>query len=103
MGRCRIGIGSDLASLSDEAVMVRVQAGSDAAAFAELVGRWQERIRRLCDRLTGRRDRGEDLAQEVFLRLYRCRMAFRQDSRFSTYLWRIAVNLSNPSMTITSP
>jgi RNA polymerase sigma-70 factor (ECF subfamily) len=72
--------------------MWRVQTRDDAQAFAELVGRWQEPIRRLCTRMVGDTHRAEDLTQETFARLFAHRQVFRADARFSTYLWRIAVN-----------
>ena len=79
---------------SDEQLMWRVQTADDHGAFASLVHRWEEPIRRLCARLTGDLHRAEDLAQEVFARLFVHRQAFRQGSKFSTYLWRCALNHS---------
>lgn len=83
---------SDLFSLSDEQVMLRVQKQDDPRAFALLVRRWQSRIQRLCTRLTGDVHRGEDLAQEVFMRIYAHRNNYRGEARFATYLRRIALN-----------
>ena len=77
---------------TDEQLMWRVQTQDDAQAFAELVGRWQEPIRRLCTRMLGDAHRAEDLTQEAFARVFAHRHAFRADARFSTYLWRVAVN-----------
>jgi len=77
---------------SDEQLMWRVQTADDDGAFASLVRRWEEPIRRLCARLTGDLHRAEDLAQEVFARLFAHRQSFRQGSKFSTYLWRCALN-----------
>ena len=77
---------------SDEQLMWRVQTADDHGAFASLVRRWEEPIRRLCARLTGDLHRAEDLAQEVFARLFAHRQSFRQGSKFSTYLWRCALN-----------
>ena len=73
--------------------MRRVQAGDDPAAFARLVARWEQPIRRLCIRMTGDEHRGEDLAQEAFARVFANRQAFDVDRKFSTWLWRIALNL----------
>jgi len=77
---------------TDEQLMWRAQQEDDAEAFASLVTRWQDTIRRLCARLTGDEHRAEDLAQEVFAKVFLRRKAFRQGSKFSTYLWRIALN-----------
>ncbi len=82
-----------LMSLSDEQAMRRVQADGDRRAFGLLVRRWREPIRRLCTRMTGDPHRGEDLAQETFARLLERAASYRHDARFSTFLWRVAVNL----------
>jgi RNA polymerase sigma-70 factor (ECF subfamily) len=55
--------------------------------------RWEEPIRRLCTRMTGDPHRAEDLRQETFLRLFERRKEYQVTGRFSTYLWRIALNL----------
>jgi RNA polymerase sigma-70 factor (ECF subfamily) len=79
--------------MTDEQAMRRVQMEDCPAAFAELMGRWQTPIRQLCTRMTGDLHRGEDLTQEAFSRVFVRRKDFQQDSRFSTWLWRIALNL----------
>jgi len=73
--------------------MGKVQADGDPAAFAQLVDRWERPIRRLCVRMTGDEHRGEDLAQETFARVFAHRERFDAGRRFSTWLWRIALNL----------
>ncbi|MGB7157930.1 MAG: sigma-70 family RNA polymerase sigma factor [Tepidisphaeraceae bacterium] len=80
-------------SVSDEQSMRLVQATGDAAAFARLVDRWEGPIRRLCVRMSGDEHRGEDLAQEAFARVFANRERFDQSRKFSTWLWRIALNL----------
>ncbi len=84
---------SDLLSLSDEQAMLRVQKRGDPRAFSLLVGRWENGIRRFCTRMTGDEHRAEDLAQDVFLRVFASRSDYRPKGCFSSYLWRIAVNL----------
>ena len=87
---------STIASLfaaSDEQAMWRVQMQDDAEAFAELMRRWERPIQNLCTRMTGDRHRGEDLAQEAFLRIYTRRKDYEPSSKFSTYLWRVALNV----------
>jgi len=79
--------------MTDEQAMWQVQMGDDPAAFAVLVERWEAPIRSLCTRMTGDPHRGEDLAQETFARVFTRRRQFEQSSRFSTWLWRIALNL----------
>lgn len=77
---------------TDEQAMLRVQADDDHRAFAQLVERWEEPIRRLCTRMVGDAHKGEDLKQEAFARLFAKRKAYQPTGRFSTFLWRIALN-----------
>ncbi len=81
-----------LFSRSDEEAMCRVKERDDHQEFSRLVNRWEEPIRRLCTRMIGDPDRGDDLKQEVFIRLFENRKTYRPQSRFSTFLWRIALN-----------
>lgn len=81
-----------LCSRTDEEAMCRVRRFDDHAEFARLVKRWEEPIRRLCTRMTGDPQRGEDLKQETFLRLFEKRKDYQPTGRFSTFLWRIALN-----------
>src|SRR5215470_11017423 len=72
--------------------MMRVR--GDAAAFAELVQRyWQPVVGRFCRQL-GDRQEAEDLAQEVFLRLYRARGRYTPRAKFSTWLFHVARNVA---------
>jgi RNA polymerase sigma-70 factor (ECF subfamily) len=73
--------------------MWRVKTHDDHQEFARLVKRWEEPIRRLCIRMTGDAHRGEDLKQDTFLRLFEKRKGYQVTGRFSTYLWRIALNV----------
>jgi RNA polymerase sigma-70 factor (ECF subfamily) len=77
----------------DVRLMLRVRAG-DAAAFEELVLRYQQRLVSLLAHLTGRPDMAEDLAQDVFLRVYRARGRYVPGSKFSTWLYTIAHNVA---------
>jgi RNA polymerase sigma-70 factor (ECF subfamily) len=82
-----------LCSRTDEEAMWRVKTHDDHHEFSRLVKRWEEPIRRLCTRMTGDPHRAEDLRQETFLRLFERRKEYQMTGRFSTYLWRIALNL----------
>jgi RNA polymerase sigma-70 factor (ECF subfamily) len=82
-----------LCSRTDEEAMWRVKTHDDHHEFSRLVKRWEEPIRRLCTRMTGDPHRAEDLRQETFLRLFERRKEYQVTGRFSTYLWRIALNL----------
>lgn len=85
-------------SPTDEQLMWRVHAGDDHAAFGELVERWRERIHALCTRMVGDSALGEDLVQVTFARVYEKRGDYRPSARFSTYLWRVAVNLCHDEL-----
>ncbi len=82
-----------LGSRTDEEAMWRVKLYDDHQDFDRLVKRWEEPIRKLCTRMTGDPHRGEDLKQEAFLRVFEKRKDYQPKSRFSTFLWRIALNL----------
>jgi RNA polymerase sigma-70 factor (ECF subfamily) len=77
---------------TDEQAMLRVQAEDDHRAFAQLMERWEEPIRRLCVRMVGDAHKGEDLKQEAFARVFAKRKDYQPTGRFSTFLWRIALN-----------
>jgi RNA polymerase sigma-70 factor (ECF subfamily) len=62
----------------------------NAAAFDELMLRYQNRLVTVLEHLVGRRDLAEDLAQEVFLRVYRARKRYVAGAKFSTWLYTIA-------------
>lgn len=73
----------------DVRLMLKVR-DDDAAAFDELMLRYQNRLVTVLDHLVGRRDLAEDLAQEVFLRVYRARKRYVAGAKFSTWLYTIA-------------
>lgn len=66
--------------------------GGDLRAFGELVRRHQRKVFGLLIRMLGDRDEAEDAAQETFLNLHRHGHRFRSESRFSTFVYRVAVN-----------
>jgi RNA polymerase sigma-70 factor (ECF subfamily) len=76
----------------DAELMLRFVAG-DESAFTELVQRHRLQLVGYLYRQTWDRDRAEDLAQEVFARLFEHREQYRPQGRFKTYLYRIATNL----------
>jgi RNA polymerase sigma-70 factor (ECF subfamily) len=84
---------TDLRDLSDEEVMVRCAQGSEAA-FEVLVERYQSRVINLITRFIGDHDRARDIAQEVFIRVYRNRERYRKSGKFSTWIFTIAANLA---------
>ena len=78
--------------------MWQVKVHDDHRAFAQLVDRWEEPIRRLCTRMLGDEHRGEDLKQETFTKLFDKRKLYEPTGRFSTYLWRIALNVCHDEL-----
>ena len=80
-----------IAEADDPTLIAAVLEGS-SGAFATLVGRYQDRIFRLLARYVRDPVECEDLAQEVFLKVFRKLHTFQQDSAFFTWLYRIAVN-----------
>ncbi len=75
----------------DVRLMLEVRDDS-AAAFEELVLRYQSRLVRVLEHLVGSRELAEDLAQEVFLRMYRSRKRYVPGAKFATWLFTIANN-----------
>jgi RNA polymerase sigma-70 factor (ECF subfamily) len=75
----------------DEALVLQSQSG-DPAAFAELIQKHQRMIHSLTYRMTGSLDDAEDLAQETFINAYRQLGSYRGAAKFSTWLYRIAIN-----------
>ncbi len=78
---------------SDAAVMLRVAAG-DEAGFNYLVGRYHRAMISFLFRMVHNQAVAEELAQEVFLRVYRSRESYRAEAKFTTWLYRIATNLA---------
>ena len=80
--------------LADPDVQLLIQVVSgDNAAFEDLVKRYQDRLIGFFFHLIRDRNAAEDMAQEVFLRVYRARGRYTARARFSTWLFRIAHNL----------
>jgi len=78
---------------SDAEVMLRVKAGDDSA-FAFLVQKYRRAMVSFMYRMAHNPAAAEDLAQEVFLRVYRSRETYEASAKFSTWLYRIATNLA---------
>jgi RNA polymerase sigma-70 factor, ECF subfamily len=77
---------------SDEELIEACRTG-EASAFDVLVGRWEDKIRGACWRVLGSEEEARDVAQEAFLKAYRGLAGFKQEARFSSWLYQIAVNL----------
>jgi len=76
---------------SDVELMLALKAG-DENAFTELVDRHRDAVVNLTYRYLGNRTDAEDLAQEVFLKVYRARHRYEPAAKFTTWLYRVAAN-----------
>jgi RNA polymerase sigma-70 factor (ECF subfamily) len=76
----------------DEALLVAAAKAGDMGAFQELVGRYEHKIFRLAQNITQNREDAEDVMQDAFLKSFAHLGDFQGDSRFYTWLVRIAVN-----------
>lgn len=86
-------------TLADPDVRLMLQVrDDDATAFEELMLRYQHRLVSLLAHMVGRRDMAEDLAQDVFLRVYRARKAYVPGAKFSTWLYTIAGNVASNAL-----
>ncbi len=81
------------ATLTDADLMLRVKDGDDAA-FEYLAEKYRRPMLGFMYRVTRNTHVAEELAQEVFLRVYRARATYNAEAKFSTWLYRIASNLS---------
>lgn len=82
-------------AMRDPDIRLMLQVRDDVAgSFEELVSRYQHRLVAVMNHLTGNADEAEDLAQEVFLRVYKARKKYHPRSKFSTWLFTIANNLA---------
>jgi RNA polymerase sigma-70 factor (ECF subfamily) len=82
-----------LEQLSDAEIMLRVAKGDDTA-FDHLVEKFRRPIISFMYRTTHNQATAEELAQEVFLRVYRSRESYEASAKFTTWLYRIATNLA---------
>ena len=84
--------GIDWSQLSDAEIMLRVREGDDSG-FSVLIEKYRKQIVHFMFRMSRNQAVAEELAQEVFLRVYRSRQTYRAEAKFSTWLYRIATNL----------
>jgi RNA polymerase sigma-70 factor (ECF subfamily) len=76
---------------TDEDIIARV-IGGEREAFALIVDRYKDRVYTLVSGIIRNRELAQDVAQEVFVKVYLSLAKFRKDARFSTWLYRIAYN-----------
>jgi RNA polymerase sigma-70 factor (ECF subfamily) len=80
------------AEVTDAEIMLRVRDGDDSG-FTYLIEKYRNPILHFMFRMVRNQAVAEELAQEVFLRVYRSRATYRAEAQFSTWLYRIATNL----------
>jgi RNA polymerase sigma-70 factor (ECF subfamily) len=88
------GVERSVSDLSDEELVSLFVTGRDEEAFNELVNRYGDKVFRLAYRITNNQNDAEEILQEVFLILVEKLSTFRKESRFSTWLYRVASNAS---------
>jgi RNA polymerase sigma-70 factor (ECF subfamily) len=79
-------------TVTDEELVARSQ-GGDVDSFNQLILRWERPIYALAYRVIGREEDARDVCQEAFLRAYRALPGFKGQAKFSSWLYRIALNL----------
>src|SRR5580704_3469159 len=79
---------------SNDLDLVRASKMGDAAAFEQLVKRYDRRLLRISQTVTRNREDSEDAVQEALLKAFQNLADFREDSKFSTWLIRITLNQS---------
>ena len=79
-------------TITDEELVVRSQDG-DVDSFNQLIKRWERPIYALAYRTLGREEDARDVCQETFFRAYRALKGFKGEAKFSSWLYRIALNL----------
>jgi len=82
----------DFAHMEDSEIMLELRSGN-MAGFDYLIAKYRKPIIHFMYRMVHNQAIAEELAQEVFLRVYRSRETYRAEARFSTWLYRIATNL----------
>ncbi|MBI5476728.1 MAG: sigma-70 family RNA polymerase sigma factor [Ignavibacteriales bacterium] len=76
-----------------EKELIRKILSGDRAAYKEFFDKYNSMVFNVCCRMLGNRHEGEDLTQEVFINAFKSISQFRSDSKITTWLYRIAVNL----------
>jgi RNA polymerase sigma-70 factor (ECF subfamily) len=80
--------------INTDSELVQLTREGDSDAFGQLVLRYRNQIFRLALRLTDAEEDAEDVAQEAFIKAFNSISSFKGESRFSTWLYRITVNLA---------
>src|SRR6478735_3220760 len=87
-----VALPRQMTTWTDEELVARSRTG-DTESFNQLVRRWERPIFALAYRTLGREEDARDITQETFLRAFRALSGFKGDAKFSSWLYRIALNL----------
>ena len=79
--------------MNDEQLVKQFQSG-DQQAFDEILRRYQDKVLNTCFRFLAREDDARDATQDIFIKVYHALPSFKPKAKFSTWLYRIAVNHS---------
>jgi RNA polymerase sigma-70 factor (ECF subfamily) len=79
---------------SDDDLLVKLSLEGDSRAYAEIVRRYEDMVAGIVKGMLGNIQQAEDVGQDTFIRLFYSLSSFRGDSKLSTYIQRIAINLS---------
>lgn len=88
---------------ADEQTLVEASLAGHRDAFDAIVERHRRNVYRLCYRFVGNHEDASDLAQDVFIRAYRALRTFKGHSAFSTWLYRVAVNVCLNRIAVRQP
>ncbi len=78
----------------DDSVIISQVLSGNTPAFAKLVDRYKDMVYSVTCRIISDHPEAEEIAQDIFLKAYQALTGFKQESKFSTWLYRIAVNMS---------
>ena len=88
---------------ADDRALVEACLAGDKASFDVLVERHRKQVYQVCYRFVGNHEDASDLAQDVFVRAYRALGSFKGQAAFTTWLYRIAVNVSLNRVAVRQP
>ncbi len=94
LGLLLLGMVRSASGEADDLALVRAVRDGDAAAYRGLVERYQTRVYHLVFGMVRNREDAKDLTQDAFVKAFRSLHTFREDSRFYTWIYRIAMNLT---------
>jgi RNA polymerase sigma-70 factor (ECF subfamily) len=91
------------AAPADDAALVDAALGGDTSAFDALVTRHRRSVYQVCYRFVNHHEDAADLTQDTFVRAWKALGTFRGEARFSTWIYRIAVNVSLNRVSVKTP